>query len=53
MNKTITNALHVFDELEKEDQAFNIYQYMLKLGSEAVGHLVLGMDFGHFKEIDA
>lgn len=53
MNQTINVALPVFDELESSDQAFNVYQYMLKLGAQAIGHLVLDMDFGHFKDPDA
>ncbi|KAG7134641.1 Cytochrome monooxygenase alnD like protein [Verticillium longisporum] len=33
--------------------AWNVYPYMLKLGSQAVGKLVLGMDFKHFAAVDA
>lgn len=40
MNKTIDDAMPVFDKLEQEDQSWNVYQYMLKLGSQAIGHLV-------------
>ena len=53
MNETISNALPVFDQLELVDEAWNVYQYMLKLGAQAVGKLVLDMDFGHFKDTDA
>ncbi|GKU04957.1 cytochrome p450 oxidoreductase [Fusarium langsethiae] len=37
----------------KADEAWNVYQYMLKLGSQAVGKLVLGMDFAHFEQVDS
>lgn len=53
MQKTIENAFNVFDELDANGEAWNVYQYMLKLGSEAVGKLVMGMEFGHFKGADA
>lgn len=53
MNATIAEAMPVFDELESVNQAWNVYQYMLKLGSQAIGKLVLDMDFGHFQNADA
>ncbi|KAK2612287.1 hypothetical protein QQS21_001713 [Conoideocrella luteorostrata] len=53
MQKTVEQAFKVFDELDEKDEAWNVYQYMLKLGSQAVGKLVLGIDFGHFSEVDA
>ncbi|KAF4544366.1 Cytochrome P450 4F8 [Lasiodiplodia hormozganensis] len=53
MQRTVEKAFDVFDELDKNGEAWNVYQHMLKLGSEAVGKLVLGMDFGHFESVDA
>lgn len=53
MQKTVEQAFTVFDELDRSDEAWNVYQYMLKLGSQAVGKLVLGMDFQHFDSVDA
>ncbi|KAI4771208.1 putative cytochrome P450 monooxygenase [Aureobasidium sp. EXF-3400] len=53
MQKTIEKAFDVFDELDKKGEAWNVYQYMLKLGSQAVGKLVLGMDFKHFEKQEA
>jgi cytochrome P450 len=53
MQRTVEQAFKVFDELDEKDEAFNVYQYMLKLGSQAVGKLVLGMDFEHFNSVDA
>ncbi|KAJ9143024.1 Cytochrome P450 [Pleurostoma richardsiae] len=49
MQKSIEYALPVFDEMDRRGEAFNVYQYMLKLGSQAVGKLVLGMDFKQFE----
>lgn len=48
MQKTVENAFNVFDQLDEEGQAWNVYHYMLKLGSQAVGKITLGMDFNHF-----
>lgn len=53
MQKSVEQAFKVFDELDEQGEAWNVYQYMLKLGSQAVGKLVLGMDFQHFTEVDA
>ena len=53
MQHTIENAFGVFDELDKRQEAWNVYPYMLKLGSQAVGKLVLGIDFQHFTAVDA
>ncbi|KAL9945754.1 hypothetical protein ACHAO5_004543 [Verticillium nonalfalfae] len=53
MQKTVEDAFKVFDELDDRDEAWNVYPYMLKLGSQAVGKLVLGMDFKHFAAVDA
>jgi cytochrome P450 len=53
MQKTVEDAFRVFDELDERDEAWNVYLYMLKLGAQAVGKLVLGMDFQHFTSPDA
>ncbi|CAG7556353.1 unnamed protein product [Fusarium equiseti] len=53
MQRTVESSFKVFDELDQKGEAWNVYQYMLKLGSQAVGKLVLGMDFAHFEEVDA
>lgn len=53
MQKSVEEAFKVFDELDGRGEAWNVYQYMLKLGSQAVGKLVLGMDFKHFTGVDA
>ncbi|EXJ75289.1 cytochrome P450 oxidoreductase [Cladophialophora psammophila CBS 110553] len=53
MQKTVESAFKVFDELDKRGEAWNVYPYMLKLGSQAVGKLTLGVDFNHFHAVDA
>nr|BAJ04402.1 cytochrome P450 monooxygenase [Aspergillus oryzae] len=53
MQETVEDAFKVFDEFDKQGEAWNVYQYMLKLGSQAVGKLTLGLDFQHFTSPDA
>ncbi|KAI0482544.1 cytochrome P450 [Xylariaceae sp. FL0804] len=53
MQATVEDSFAVFDELDERGEAWNVYPYMLKLGSQAVGKLVLGMDFRHFTSVDA
>jgi cytochrome P450 len=53
MQATVEDAFRVFDELDEKEESWNVYPYMLKLGSQAVGKLVLGMDFKHFTAPDA
>lgn len=53
MQKSVESALPVFDELDRRGEAFNVYQYMLKLGSQAVGKIMLGLDFKHFETPEA
>ncbi|KAJ5772227.1 hypothetical protein N7520_002756 [Penicillium odoratum] len=53
MQKTVEDACKVFDRLDEQGEAWNVYQYMLKLGAQAVGKLTLGLDFEHFTSPDA
>ncbi|KAK5989576.1 Cytochrome P450 monooxygenase alnD [Cladobotryum mycophilum] len=53
MQLTVEDSFKVFDKLDEDGEAWNVYQYMLKMGSQAVGKLVLGMDFEHFTAPDA
>lgn len=48
MQKTVEDAFKVLDHLDEQGEAWNVYYYMLKLGSQAVGKLTLGLDFQHF-----
>ena len=53
MQSTVEDSFKVFDELDEQEEAWNVYQYMLKLGSQAVGKITLGIDFHHFTSVDA
>lgn len=53
MQQTVEDAFSVFDHFDEQGEAWNVYQYMLKLGAQAVGKLVLGMDFNHFTSPNA
>ncbi|KAF7166271.1 hypothetical protein CNMCM5623_000028 [Aspergillus felis] len=53
MQKSVEDACTIFDQLDEQGEAWNVYQYMLKLGSQAVGKLTLGLDFEHFSSADA
>ncbi|GAB1215862.1 hypothetical protein ATERTT37_005060 [Aspergillus terreus] len=53
MQACARKSLPVFDELDARDEAWNVYQYMLKLASQTVGSFSLSKDFGHFDSIDS
>ncbi|KAJ5548599.1 Cytochrome monooxygenase alnD [Penicillium frequentans] len=53
MQQTVEDAFSVFDHFDEQGEAWNVYQYMLKLGAQAVGKLVLGIDFNHFTSPNA
>ncbi|KAF7586460.1 hypothetical protein BBP40_008820 [Aspergillus hancockii] len=53
MQQTVEESFKVFDAFDEQGEAWNVYQYMLKLGSQAVGKLTLGLDFQHFASPDA
>ena len=46
-------SFKVFDELDNKEEAWNVYQYMFKIGSTAFGKLALGMDLHHFDSVGA
>jgi len=53
MQNTAEQSFKVFDELDGKGEAWNVYQYMFKMGSTAIGKLALNMDLHHFDSIDA
>ncbi|KAL2808497.1 cytochrome P450 monooxygenase [Aspergillus granulosus] len=53
MQEVMSKAFEVFDELESAGKAWNAYSFMLKLSSQLVGRLILGVDFGHFERVDS
>ncbi|KAK3995340.1 putative cytochrome P450 E-class, group IV [Cladorrhinum sp. PSN332] len=42
----------VLDELQQKDLAFNVYQYMFKMGGQVIWRVVAGQDLQHFKAIN-
>ncbi|KAK4160397.1 putative cytochrome P450 E-class, group IV [Cladorrhinum sp. PSN259] len=42
----------VLDELQQKDLAFNVYQYMFKMGGQVIWRVVVGQDLQHFKAIN-
>jgi hypothetical protein len=52
MQQAVEETFNVFDELDKRDEAWNAWPYMLKLSATIIGRLVLGMDFQHFSAVD-
>lgn len=53
MQKTAEQAFNVFDQFDEQGEAWNVYQYMFKVGSTAIGKLALNLDLHHFDSIDA
>ena len=45
MNRCCEESFPVFDELEDRGEAWNVYQFMLKLSSATVGKIMLGQGF--------
>jgi hypothetical protein len=41
MQDTAEKAFVVFDELDRREEAWNVYQYMFKIESTAIGNLAL------------
>ncbi|KAK6065250.1 cytochrome P450 [Seiridium cupressi] len=52
-NNCCDEAYPVLDEFEKRNDAWNVYQMMLKISSSTVGKIMLGKDFQHFSSVDA
>jgi cytochrome P450 len=53
MQETVRESFSIFDEMDKRDMSWNVYQYMVKLASQTVGKFTLNLDLGHFESIDA
>ncbi|KAL7956769.1 cytochrome P450 [Trichoderma compactum] len=52
LQDTIEEAFSVFDQLDKDGEAWDVFPYMLKLTSQAIVKLVLGMQVHHFASAD-
>lgn len=53
MQLAVERSFNAFDELDRQDLAFNCYQYMFKLAGQVIYRIVLGMDLDHFVTIDS
>jgi len=53
MEASVKDSFKVFDKLDEQDEAWNVYQYMLKLASQTVFKFALGYDAHHFDEPDS
>lgn len=49
----VRSTFPVFDRLEEDKQAWNTFDYMLKLSSQIVGKLFIDTDFGHFDAVES
>lgn len=49
----VEESFGIFDKLDCDARAWNVYHYMLKLACQQIGRLVLGKDLGHFSSVDA
>ncbi|KJZ77791.1 hypothetical protein HIM_02968 [Hirsutella minnesotensis 3608] len=52
MQHAIEECFGVFDELDRRNQNFHVYQYMFKLAGQIIYRIVLGLDVGHFETVD-
>lgn len=53
MQNSVKDSFRVFDKLDEDDEAWNVYQYMLKLASQTVFKFALGYDAHHFDNPDS
>jgi len=53
MEASVKDSFKVFDKFDEEGEAWNVYQYMLKLASQTVFKFALGMDAHHFDGPDS
>jgi cytochrome P450 len=53
MEACVKDTFKVFDALDEKDEAWNVYQYCLKLASQTVFKFALGYDAKHFEHPDS
>lgn len=53
MEASVKESFKAFDKLDQEGEAWNVYQYMLKLASQTVFKFALGYDAHHFDSPDS
>ncbi|KAJ4300645.1 hypothetical protein N0V88_003330 [Collariella sp. IMI 366227] len=52
MQQCVRSSFKVFDELDDRGEAWNVYQFMVKLASQTVGKFSFGADLGQFDSVD-
>ena len=53
MEATVRESFKVFDQLDEQDESWNVYQYMLKMASETVFKFALGYNAHQFDSPDS
>lgn len=53
MEASVKDSFKVFDQLDEQDEAWNVYQYMLKLAAQTVFKFALGYHAHHFDTPDS
>jgi cytochrome P450 len=53
MQSCVRTSFRIFDELDSRGEAWNVYQFMVKLASQTVGKFSFGADFGQFDRVDS
>lgn len=53
MEASVKDSFKVFDQLDEQDEAWNVYQYMLKLAAQTVFKFALGYHAHHFDNPDS
>jgi hypothetical protein len=53
MEASVRDSFKVFDKLDEDGEAWNVYQYMLKLASQTVFKFALGYNAHHFETPDS
>lgn len=53
MEASVKDSFTVFDQLDEQDEAWNVYQYMLKLAAQTVFKFALGYHAHHFDNPDS
>ncbi|KAI2475479.1 Cytochrome P450 [Pyrenophora tritici-repentis] len=53
MEASVKDSFKVFDQLDEQAEAWNVYQYMLKLASQTVFKFALGYHAHHFDHPDS
>ncbi|KAK3372730.1 cytochrome P450 [Podospora didyma] len=53
MQECVRSSFPIFDELDSRGEAWNVYQFMVKLASQTIGKFAFGKNLGHFDSVEA